>query len=818
MAVFNPDNSQTPSANMPNDTYASRGSIPDRSAASILEGVGTAASGAVNAYNDYNHFVINQTVQTGYDQANKDINDALPTDLTKAPSSIAALQTAYEQGKISDVYYTGQLATMTKNLRAQYPQFDDYIDRTVRSVTGIHPANAFRNALQASFAQQQQSQNDQIKWQQNYEKENEGIISKLFPDYWQNKDKYSFDFVQSAVANDKAQTNYITNQNLQMDYLEKNNKLTQDQAEQTAAASLGYTVSSSMTGAANGMGISGDNLFKKIQDMHGQGFTGQEYTQVMGQLGSWQTSVKMQLTQQMYRKLNPADPNSKSMFEILGPESAQKQIDAAMQPINDIVSYATNNEWGLATYYLNQNKVNGDRALNTVLNASPELQTANALAKVDPALAEQWIAQSGNQQGVLTEITPEVVARVAQGQDTFGGAVARMASSSYSDVEKAGGINALIDSNKATITSGKASPDQFANAVNGTYAPDQNGADIFTYIKPDEYNDLYTKMYSKDVTDSIVKSGDKDLLKTYYNSAVAHIFSTPEFTQAAKAIQDTQTLSRGATVAFDPQSGQLVVNIDPNKLDPLGNENLHIPDFLRNDYIKKGRDAVQTLNSMFSTLSPMLDGLGSNPQQKEEAYQAIVQKLSVDLTAGKTQGFFDWLLSGFKNNQEGASKDQKTSDATPARTSLDFNLPQNSTASPDYMNKVASVESGGYPNAANPNSSATGTYQILDSTYNRYAGVLGLNGSKNDQANQQAVMDAYTNDSVHTLQGNKLPVTDANLYAMHFLGQTDGAHVLSAPDDAQLSDYLSPRVIAANKFLQGMTVGDFKKWTETKMS
>lgn len=134
-----------------------------------------------------------------------------------------------------------------------------------------------------------------------------------------------------------------------------------------------------------------------------------------------------------------------------------------------------------------------------------------------------------------------------------------------------------------------------------------------------------------------------------------------------------------------------------------------------------------------------------------------------------------------------------------------------------YLDTTRRKESGGRDDARNPNSSASGRYQITDATFRAYADRLGLKGSKNDPANQEAVMQAYTADSEDALRRAGLDVSDGNLYALHFLGQGGGTRILAAPDDARATDYVSPAAASANRsvFYRGgkpITVGEFKSW------
>ena len=127
-------------------------------------------------------------------------------------------------------------------------------------------------------------------------------------------------------------------------------------------------------------------------------------------------------------------------------------------------------------------------------------------------------------------------------------------------------------------------------------------------------------------------------------------------------------------------------------------------------------------------------------------------------------------------------------------------------------------ESGGNPNAKNPSSSATGTHQILEGTWNEFADRAGVPkivpGQPDPRTNPEMSSRAYTVISGAyngELARHNIPVTKANAYAAWFLGPGDAPKVLTAPDDTPLANIVSPATMQANAFLRGMTVADFKR-------
>lgn len=826
--TLNPSVGGVPSANMPDQTNASRGAIPDRSFGVIAEGLGQAAQTAAGIYNDYNHYQIDQAVRTGFDTANKPYFDTLPGELTGSVTAMQQLQSAYEQGKISDTYYTGQLAAMSKKLRAQYPLYEDYVDKSIQSITGIRPANAYKNAVDAEFAKQEEAKKAKTQSEDTWVNQHGDSLARVAPGFFQDRSKYNLDEVKAKVYEYEAQYTDLQRETMANSVLDSQNKLTVQAAEESATRSLNFTVQTAVAGISNStIGFNVPDLLKNIQKYATEGGSPQEAQMMLSQLGILRTSVLNQITQQVNKSLAD-DPNSRSYAQILGPDGTKKLIDQAMIPIDNMIQFATDKNWGLMTYYSNLNSLTQDKNLNTVLNV-PEIGLANALSKVSPDLATQFINSSGFQEGKFAQLVPEMVSQVVtKGNDTLTGQVDRMANARVDAATKAGGINALIDSYKAAIVSGKATPEEFKNAVTASYGVDKSGKSIFSYVKEDERLQLWKTMYAPDITKAIVDNGDKELMDLYATSALEAGNGLPELSKAAAAIQDVQDWSKASTIKWSPENNTLLVVTDPSKFDgpstPTMLPTTRVGQLAQQKQAKYATDAIDSINTVFAQIGPILDAEGVSVEDKSKIMKQFVDNLNIDLSSGKKDTFFDWLGKGM--NTIATNVDSELGKVDPNKgmaTQLDFNFnTYNDTvaklsAASTYNDKVRGKESGGNDNAANPNSSATGRYQIIDSTYNRYAKRLGLTGDKNDPANQEAVMQAYTQDSVDSLQSNNLDVTDGNLYLLHFLGQDAGVNVLESDPSIAISDILPSRVIKANPFLTGMTVADLQSWANKKM-
>lgn len=150
-------------------------------------------------------------------------------------------------------------------------------------------------------------------------------------------------------------------------------------------------------------------------------------------------------------------------------------------------------------------------------------------------------------------------------------------------------------------------------------------------------------------------------------------------------------------------------------------------------------------------------------------------------------------------------------------------------ASGDVDSMIVDLETGGNDKAKNPTSSATGAGQFLDSTWlstiKAHKPELArgktneeLLGMRTDGKLAREMVTAYRQDNARALTARGVPATAVNLYAAHHFGPGGAVKFANLPDSAPMSKVLSPRELAANKYLQGKTVGDVKaNWAKRGM-
>lgn len=140
--------------------------------------------------------------------------------------------------------------------------------------------------------------------------------------------------------------------------------------------------------------------------------------------------------------------------------------------------------------------------------------------------------------------------------------------------------------------------------------------------------------------------------------------------------------------------------------------------------------------------------------------------------------------------------------------------------------RIRVAESGGNDAARNPNSTATGRYQFIGSTWLRYFkrryGAQGLTddqilAKRGEGALNERLMDDLLIDNERALASIGARATPGNLYLAHFAGAGGAKAILRAAPDTPVARLLGRSAVKANPFLNGMTADDLVRWAHRKM-
>jgi hypothetical protein len=178
----------------------------------------------------------------------------------------------------------------------------------------------------------------------------------------------------------------------------------------------------------------------------------------------------------------------------------------------------------------------------------------------------------------------------------------------------------------------------------------------------------------------------------------------------------------------------------------------------------------------------------------------------------------------------GAGERAAAGEAAPVASAVAEEAPGEAPKPPvdDFTDKIIGVESGGNAAAQNPNSTASGTGQFLNSTWletvKKYAPEIaqGKTDSQiialksNPILARQMVKD-YASENAGILKAEGQPITPGNIYLAHFAGPQGAIDLLNADAGATAKSVLGQKVIAANPFLKDMSAADVVAWADKKM-
>ena len=139
----------------------------------------------------------------------------------------------------------------------------------------------------------------------------------------------------------------------------------------------------------------------------------------------------------------------------------------------------------------------------------------------------------------------------------------------------------------------------------------------------------------------------------------------------------------------------------------------------------------------------------------------------------------------------------------------------------NYVKKIAQAESTNRPGVKNPNGSATGLYQFIETTWNEVSNKYKLNYTLNDRKDprkSEIVMRLFTQDNEKIMKsalGRDL--SDGDRYMTHFLG-TGGAtkffREYSKNPNASVNTVMSQKAIADNRHVTTNKDGSLKKLSD----
>ena len=217
------------------------------------------------------------------------------------------------------------------------------------------------------------------------------------------------------------------------------------------------------------------------------------------------------------------------------------------------------------------------------------------------------------------------------------------------------------------------------------------------------------------------------------------------------------------------------------------------PDPSAYDFIGQSDTAVTTPPPTEDTIARARLAFAKDTSKRNIDTAKTVLKAKKALGIDPRVAMHEQYMQGIETRNEGPPAVTETEDV------FDFE---------EYKRLVRGAESGGYEDsntAQNPNSSALGTYQFTEGTWNdlvtNYPGKGLTVDGRTDRAQQEIAQDLLTAENKDNLARRNIPASYGNMYVMHALGAGDGARILQASIDGntgRAADILPSEVVTSN--------------------
>jgi len=636
---------QLPNSNMPDFTGSSRGIDTNKAFEKLFAGIGDAIEYSTKSKDLEIRTNIRKDAQAGFDVTQNESISALggspagepPSGLMDGKDTIERMKTAYDQGLISDTHYYGRLTSQLKSLRTKYPGYEDVVDSIVQDVTGTRPANAYRSALMDAIKTEAQNEEQSANKWDTYVKQNEEFLVQLYPDYFQNPDKYDQMEIRSNIAKLKAEDQMMQSENLKMSNASQRDNLNEQEAQEHITNVYTQQVSRSIEVMNRTLGI--DKFTQSVID--GNPPTPEEHAQIVMSVKKYKADLRQKMMQNASKPINDGSPDN--LYTMGGGTKAVNEIiDQSLAQFDLIEEYLGAKDYNMATYHAKLIEARANQDLNTVLGSSEAIRLGSAISKIDPGLGEAFFrdpTKGGN--AAIENLIPEILSGVVLGTDNLGAAANRVGNArGQTSTDKARAVQGLLEGTINGITSGKGSPAQRKQLIVGAYDPASSEA-LFKLVKPEEYQKLYAKMYNPEVTKAIMASGDKEAIEIYAASAMDRIGSIPEIRRLAGDMQEGIEYAKYIDVGYDEKTNRIIVKMKPptGPQGPASGAGL-LATWQNNKMIKKMTEGKDALNTVFATLGPIIEATGGD---ETEAVKAVIKNLAIDMNADKKTSIL-WSL------------------------------------------------------------------------------------------------------------------------------------------------------------------------------
>lgn len=606
MAEFNP---QIPGSDVPNFTGVSQGTGRDDSFATLFGGITDAIAAGVKIKDESTQNKIREEASAGFDQTNKDFGfdpPAAPSGMASDLDRMKSLQAAVEQGKISQVNYYGRLATLTKQLRTKYPGYEEIVDQTIQSVTGTRPANAFRDAIFGELESLAQDASDEVKFQRQWTKENEGVLAAIYgEDYFRNPESYDQKEVRARVAGFKGRSELIQAESQSLALAASQGQMNDRRAAKAVDQDFSFIVESSMNKA---LSLNGPSAMSKINEFIERGSpSGEDLNAFISQITTLENEVRTQLATRGRQAYVSSG--------VMNQETVNKAIESALYPITKAKEAVLGGDFKLAAKYSTLNKAITDNQLNTMLAADPAFRAGMGLNEINQTLGENFLNQRLDQLGT---VALEVAGRAMAGQPDIIRSVVENGDGKLSKTVMTESFKAIVDP--------KLSGDQFSNVIDQFFGPSAIDFMSPKTVAAEDLERIYLQFLRPEVTNAVFSKGTDEDKAKYVQWALEKAQAIPSFRAAAGEVNTLIRLD-GAELKVDPKSMKVGLVLGPNQSTPVVYQR-----------------TISAFNRTVDVLKPIFEAQGLDPEQ---AIVAFAKDMNIKIDGGREGGLFELIADSY---------------------------------------------------------------------------------------------------------------------------------------------------------------------------
>lgn len=647
MAEFNP--STRTSEDAPSSLGASRGTGPNQSFEALFSGIGDAISAGVQTADTFVQNKIEDDARYGYESINDEMGlsvSTVPNELTQSQEGLQKLATAHMQGNITNEYYYQRLASTLKGLRTRYPGYEKQVDSIVQNVTGVNPANAYRNALMQNIENQQQAMASAAgkfdTWSST--KENSEVLGILYPDFYSNPEKYASDEMKQTVKSNVSQYQGRIRLSEDTTKLRSNDKVV---AKQQLGQLFGTIGSGYIVGGSEAAGVDSPNVQSMLTNALADGKVDPQEQEA---LNGFLAQIRVKAETDMRNRYQTSDWGSNFNSSELNEEvkNGLSQIDSMIEMVN------SGNINGAAQVAA-RNKAITDQATADLYKKFPELAVAGAVRGASEAgadkIVDMLIEQNGGGMSFTNKVLGKDLARgVTTGQTTMTSVVENVVSAQgKAGKEKEQLLSSVLDGAVGVLTAPDATPQVKSNTVQNVYGDNLDATwgvvdDSLGSKGTSQRFRLYSKMFNPKITKEIASLNDPKALATYTAAAVDKFQQIPEFRRAAADLSEAVDYNKYFRAHYDPTSNRIILETNQQGIDNQGpfTRNPTVGDLFSKDSfaLKSAIKAKDAFNQGLSAMAPIIEANGTD---EVEGIKNLMQSVSADLQKDPKQGFLGWL-------------------------------------------------------------------------------------------------------------------------------------------------------------------------------